>query len=267
MAISKKTYKFKVKRFEPLTGHQWAQIKDLLEVKSLTGRPRTVNLRHVVDGLRHLVRTGCQWRNANIRYESPSVLRYYFDKWKRDGTWSKVLQKLVSLRREQLGRYLKPSLGAIDSQSVKIVPFTSADTGIDGNKKINGRKRHIIVDSQGLPLAIRVTAANLYDGMAGLSLIDDLKKDYQTVTYITADGTYKKTFEDKAKENGIKVEITQKPESQQGFVPQKNRWQVERSFSWLNFYRRLSKDYEKTTSSAESMIKIAFISMILNHFL
>jgi putative transposase len=267
MVNFKKTYKFKVKRFEPLTAYQWFQIKDLIEIDAPTGRPRTANLRDVVDGLRHLVRTGCQWRNTNNKYESPAVLRYYFDKWKRDGTWTRVLQKLVSLRREQLGRYLKPSLGAIDSQSVKIVPFISNDTGIDGNKKINGRKRHIIVDSQGLPLVIRVTAANIYDGMAGLPLIDKLKENYESVTYITADGTYKKTFEEKAKENGITVEITQKPESQQGFVPQKNRWQVERSFSWLSFYRRLSKDYEKTTSSSENMIKIAFISMILNHFL
>lgn len=256
-----------MRKYEPLTGYQWTKIRDLVEVNAITGRPRTTDLRDVIDGLRYFVRTGCQWRNIPAKFEKISVLRYYYDKWNIDGTWDRLLERLVSLRREQLGRYCKPSLGAIDSQSVKIVPLISEDTGIDGNKKINGRKRHLIVDVLGLPLVVRVTAANVYDGNAGIDLLPDLKRNYENVKNITSDGTYKGAFVEIAKANGIQVEVTQKPESTQGFVPQKNRWQVERSFAWLTFYRRLSKDYEKTTTSAETVIKIAFISMILNHFL
>jgi putative transposase len=239
----------------------------LLEVDAFTGRLRTINLRTVFDGLRYFLRTGCQWRNIPSKFGNMSTLRYYYDKWMREGTWDRVLECLVSLLRKQFGYYLKPNFGAIDSQSVKIVPFISEETGIDGNKKINGRKRHIIVDDFGLPLVIRVTAANVYDGNAGIKLIHDLKEKYETVKNITSDGTYKGAFVETAKVQGIEVDISQKPESVKGFVPQKNRWQVERTFGWFSFYRRLSKDYEKTTRSAETVIKITFISIILNHFL
>jgi putative transposase len=266
MQLPEKTYVFKVSCFLPLTDTQWAKIQGLVETPYTTGRPRKVDLRLVVDGLRYLVRTGCQWRNVPSTYEKKSVLWYYFDKWKRDKTWSKILFKLVGLRRVQLNRCEQPSLGAIDSQSVKIAPLISEDKGIDGNKKVNGRKRNIIVDTQSLPLSIGVSAANENDGKEGVKLLPDLQKNYPSVQNITADATYRKTFENAASDINIQVEISQKPESQQGFVPQKNRWQVERSFAWLNFYRRLAKDYEKTTTSSITMIEIAFISMILNHF-
>ncbi len=261
-----KTYNFKVSSFQPLTDTQWSKIQDLVEKSYKTGRPVQANLRNVVDGIRYLVRTGCQWRNIPEVYEKASVIRYYFDKWKSDKTWSKLLLRLVTMRRVSLGREPSPSLGAIDSQSIKIVPFISETKGIDGNKKINGRKRHIIVDTQGLPLAIGVSAANANDGQEGIKLLPELEKNYKTVKNITADAAYRKTFESAASSLQITVEISQKPESQQGFVPQKNRWQVERSFAWLNFYRRLAKDYEKKAQNSVIMIKIAFISMILNHF-
>lgn len=266
MKLQMKTYKFKVESFQPLTDTQWANINDLVEKTYVTGRPRKTNLRNVVDGIRYLVRTGCQWRNVDTKYEKMSVLRYYFDLWTKNNTWSKILKSLVSARRVQLGCEEEPDLGAIDSQSVKVVPLINEDKGIDGNKKINGRKRHIIVDSEGLLLAVYVGAANENDGKEGVKLLPELQGNYENIEKITSDGAYRKTFEIEAKSCGIYVETTQKPESQQGFVPQKGRWQVERSFAWLNFYRRLSKDYEKKAINSEIMIKLAFISMILNHF-
>jgi transposase len=265
MKLPDKSYTFKVKKFEPLSDTQWTNIQDLVEKKNTQGRPKTVDLRAVVDGLRYLVRTACQWRNTPKNFPKSCTLRYYFDKWKADNTWSKLLIRLVLVRREQLGLNAMPSMGAIDSQSVKIVPLINEDKGIDGNKKINGRKRHIIVDSAGLLLAVYVGAANENDGKEGVKLLPELQKNYENIEKITSDGAYRKTFEIEAKSCGIDVEITQKPESQQGFVPQKDRWQVERSFAWLNFYRRLSKDYEKKAQNSEIMIKLAFISVILNH--
>lgn len=97
-----------------------------------------------------MVRTGCQWRNTPINFLKSCTLPYYFDKWKADQTWTKILLRLFLRRREQLGRNPMPILGAIDSQSVKTAPLISQDKSIDGNKRINGRKRHMIVDSQGI---------------------------------------------------------------------------------------------------------------------
>ena len=109
--------------------------------------------------------------------------------------------------------------------------FVKDETGIDGNKKINGRKRHIVVDSLGLPLAISVTAANIYDGNEGKNLLEQLKTVSTRMELIRANDTYKGSFVDEAKAYGWVVEFEQKPESQKGFVPQKGRWQVERAFA------------------------------------
>jgi hypothetical protein len=105
------------------------------------------------------------------------------------------------------------------------------------------------------------------DGKEGIKLLPFLQEYYIDIRKLFGDDAYRKSFKEAASWCGIEVEIAQKPESQEGFVPQKNRWQVERSFSWLSFYRRLSKDYEKLPSSSVSMVQIAFISLILNHFL
>ena len=155
-----------------------------------------------------------------------------------------------------------PSRVAANSQSVGSVPFVSQDKGIDGHKKVNGRKRHIIVDKHGWPLAIGVSAANCYDGTEGIKLLSKLQ-GYERLKTFCLDGTYKGSFLEALEEHGWKGEIAQKPESSKGFVPQDGRWQVERSFAWLSFYRRLSKDVEKTVSSAVSFIQIAFINMLL----
>lgn len=258
---------FKVSRFNLLTDIQWSLIESIVDIKAKTGRPRKANLRDVVNGLRYLACTGCQWRNIGSAYGNISVLRYYFDKWRCDGTWDLLQKTLVYLCRTEFGSNPEPTLAAIDSQSVKIVSFTKEEKGIDGNKKINGRKRHLVVDKYGLLLYIAVTAANVYDGSAGSDLLPHLKENYKELKTITADGAYKKTFELTAAELGIEVLISQKPESEKGFVPQKNRWQVERTISWLSFYRRISKDYEKKTENSVVMIQLAFISMVLNHFL
>lgn len=227
---------FKIREFQALTDTQWAKVQNILEKVYRTGRPRKINLRSVFDGLRHMVRTGSQWRNVDKTYGTKSVLRYYFDKWKRDGTWSEALKSLILKRRGQLGRNEQPTLGAIDSQSIKIAPLIKEGKGIDGNKKINGRKRHIIVDTQGLPLSIYVGAANEADGKEGIELLAFLQKNYVNVKTISADAAYKKTFEQAAFWCDIELEIAQKPESQQGFVPQKNRWQVERRSAAQSFH-------------------------------
>ena len=152
---------------------------------------------------------------------------------------------------------------AIDSQRIKMGSFVSIDTGIDGYKKINGRKRHIAVDILGLPLAFFVSAANVYDGIAGIEFFPQLDLVSQQLSLIRTDGTYKGTFVEVAGWCGYKVETAKQPESTKGFVPQFGRWQVERTFGWFNFFRRLSKDYEKTVESAVAFMQITFIDIIL----
>ncbi|PWK21418.1 transposase [Arcicella aurantiaca] len=169
------------------------------------------------------------------------------------------------MERKRNGKESTPSLLAIDSQSVKIVQFINQETGIDGDKNVNGRKRTILVDTLGLPFSIKVTAANISDNQAGILAVDLLKGKVSRLQKIIADMGYKNTFQEYIEVNyKWEVEIAQKPESTKGFIPQKKRWQVERSFGWLNFRRRLFRDVEKTIASAEAMLQIAFISFIIN---
>lgn len=204
-----------------------------------------------------------QWRNLDDKYPPWQSVYYYFRKWQKNKTWDKILSKLVQLERVLNDRPPEPSYVAIDSQSTKIGSIIHLEIGVDGNKKIKGRKRHIAVDTLGLPIAIHVSAANKHDGKEGKELLWQLDKASKRLTSISVDGTYKGEFEDNATIYGWEVTITQKPPSEKGFVPQKGRWQVERSFGWFNFYRRLSRDFEKTVESSVAFIQLAFISIIL----
>ena len=217
----------------------------------------------VVNAILYVARTGCQWRNIDSMYRPHlPVILYYYYQWQGTGTWEKVVGSLVQAYRKENGDAPAPSRMAVDSQSVKSVPFVHKDRGLDGNKLINGRKRHIAVDKHGLPLAIAVTAANVHDGKAGLDLLWQFEGN-KRLELFCLDKAYQGEFIEALDIYGWKGEIAQKPEGQLGFIPQTGRWQVERSFAWMNFYRRLSKDYEKTVASAIAFIQIAFINMIL----
>ena len=187
-----------------------------------------------------------------------------------------LLDSLVVNERVRQKREETPSLLAIVSQSVMIMQFVDEETGIDCNKRINGRKRSIAVDRLWLPWSVAVTATNISDNEAGRLVVDRLKGKVPRLKTIVADHGYKVSFVDCAEDKGWQVEIVQKPESSRGFVPEKNRWMVERSFGCgsplgLNFrrpHRRtgLFRDVEKTVESSEAMLQIAFISIIINRF-
>ena len=246
--------------FSEFTDSQWQVIEKIINSK----RKRKHSLRTIINAIFWINSTGCQWRNLDSKYPPWETVFYHFSQFKFKGIWEQILDELVIEERKKQGREESPSLLAIDSQSVKTVQFISEETGIDGGKKINGRKRTILVDKLGLPLAIKVTAANISDNQAGILAINLLKGKVNRLTKIAADNGYKNTFCQYVEDTyNWEVEIAQKPESSTGFIPEKNRWQVERSFSWLNFRRRLFKEVEKTILSAESMIQIAFISFII----
>ncbi|WPV70628.1 IS5 family transposase [Chitinophaga sp. LS1] len=211
-----------------------------------------------------MCRTGSQWRNLSSEYPYWQIVYCYFDKWKKSGVLEQVMLKLVRKERIYQGHNYAPSVGAIDSQSVKKSAFVSIETGIDGGKHINGRKRHLAVDSLGLPIAISVSSANVHDSIGAFDLLWRIDKVSHRMKLIRTDKAYCGDFSEMVeKYYKWKMEITQKPPSEKGFVPQKGRWQVERSFAWLNNFRRLSKDYEKLPESAVAFIQVAFISILL----
>lgn len=248
-------------KFTPLTDSQWQYIENKIGKR----RKSKHNLRTIIDAIFWLNYTGVQWRELDSFYPKWQTVYYHFRQFKLCGIWEEVLDGLVIEERERQGKEASPSILAIDSQSVKSVQFVSEDIGIDGGKKLNGRKRTILVDKLGLPLAIKVTAANISDNEAGIAALEQLKGKVPRLNKIAADAGYKEKFISHVEQiYGWEVEIVQKPESSQGFVPEKNRWQVERSFSWFNFRRRLFREVEKTIESSEAMLQIAFISFIIN---
>ena len=248
-------------KFQEFTDSQWEVIEKILDDQ----RKRKHPLRVILNAIFFVNNTGVQWRNLDSKYPPWETVFYHFTQLKVRGVWEEILDSVVVMERKAQAKEPTPSLLAIDSQSVKKMQFIGQETGIDGGKNVNGRKRTILVDTLGLPLSIKVTAANVSDNQAGILAVDLLKGKVPGLQKITADMGYKNTFVEYVSSTyEWEVEIAQKPESSSGFIPQKNRWQVERSFGWLNFRRRLFRDVEKTAASAEAMLQIAFISFIIN---
>ena len=248
--------------FQEMTDSEWQIIENILNDK----RKRKHSLRTMINAMFWIVYTGSQWRCLDSKYPNYQSVYYHFAQFIKKDLWITILSVVVQRLRIKEGRESQPSLLAIDSQSVKTVQFTSECTGIDGNKKINGRKRTIVVDKLGLPLAIHVTAANISDTESGIAILKKLEGKTGRLKVIAADNGYKTSFIEEVKSKlNVVVEIAQKPESSKGFVPEKNRCQVERAFSFLNFRRRLFKDVEKTVKSSEAMITMAYISFIINY--
>ena len=246
------------KKFEELTDSQWAEISEFFDTK----RKRKHNLRVVVNVLLYMVRTGCQWRNLPTSYPHWRAVNYYFEKWKRDGTIQRVNDALNQKDRVNSGKEGLSTLMCIDSQSVKLSPMIYEHRGIDANKKVNGRKRQLLVDSDGRIWQALVHAANLHDGVASCSILEEIKRIGKRIQKIVGDAAYKKTFAEKVVETGYKFECGAKPETTRGFVPITHRWVVERTIAWTNFFRRIVKDYEYTVKSSETWILLANISII-----
>jgi len=249
-------------KYNRLTTQQWEIMKKYLPEKT----KGHYLLRDIVDAILWMLRTGSQWRNMPDCFPKWGSVYYHFKKWEKDGTLIRLNTSLNQLERARVGKEATPSMLSIDSQSVKSSSFISQDKGVDGNKKINGRKRHVITDTLGLVWGVVVGAANEADGVVASRVVEPLLGYLHRMEKILADQAYKKVFMEWVENTiaGLEVEISSAPESTKGFVPIKWRWVTERTFGGFNFFRRLDKDYEKTTSSQENWILWQNCQIILN---
>ncbi len=248
-----------------MTASSWSKISYFFLNAKGKERKTKYPMSFIFEAILWINRTGCQWRNIDSKYPKWQLVYSYFRKWSEIGLFEKINTYLVEQKRKASNKEKQASLLVIDSQSVKVSGFIKEDKGVDGNKKVNGRKRVIAVDSMGNIIATVVHAGNLSDNHGGIAIVNRLEIQEQTsrLEKILVDAGYKVTFIEYVNEKfeqKCKVEVAQKPKSQQGFVPTKTRWVVERAFGILNFFRRLSKDYEKTVQSSENMILIASIA-------
>ena len=246
-----------------LTDNRWNHIKELFETENQRGRPTEIDLRSVVNGILFILVSGCQWRYLPKDYPKWQSVYYHFRKWKKSGKWKAVYGILYAEYREKEGRHKHATAGAIDSQSVKTTSVPSS-RGFDAGKKINGRKRHILVDTLGLLIAVAVTAANIQDRDGAKLLLKAIKGSGKKIRKIWVDGGYRgelvKWVKSKCR---IVLEVVLRSEEAKGFVLLPRRWVVERTFAWLNNSRRLSKDYERFCDTSETFIYIAMTRLIL----
>ena len=248
-----------------VTDAQWALIEPRIPVYP-GGRPRKTNLRDVVDAIFYLLRTGCQWRYLPKDFPPRSTVWRYFDEWRHNGTLDAIHDLLRRKVRTQEKPYQPRTTASVDSQSVDTTSG-GEQRGRDNAKNVDGRKRHIVVDSMGLLLAVLVTAASADDGATAPQLFARLEgQPVGRVRRVLADNKYHNYALYEWVEGNAPWElvIVRRPEGHRGWVDLPLRWTVERTFAWLGKCRRLSKDREKSVLSAEAFVKLAMIHLMLN---
>ncbi|WP_392481047.1 IS5 family transposase [Nostoc sp. C110] len=244
---------------------EWDLIKSMIpaERKRKRGKKREVDMREVVNAIFYILRAGCSWRMMPHDLPAWQTVYSYFRRWERKGVWQKIHTVLRSQLRKIEGRDVEPSAGIIDSQTVKTTEKGGID-GYDAGKKINGRKRHILVDTMGLLLIVVVHAASIQDRDGAKLVLNKIRYSFPKLHLIWADAGYAGKLVDWVRYFiGCVIEIVKRSDDTSGFKVLPRRWVVERTLAWLGRYRRLSKDYEYHPQTSETMIYAAMTHLML----
>ncbi|HWB70694.1 MAG TPA: IS5 family transposase [Egibacteraceae bacterium] len=247
-----------------MTDKQWRLIEPLLPPPNTGGRREKHLRREIVNAIFYVLRTGCSWRQLAHDLPPWQTVYWYFKRWRDDGTVDRVHDALRDRVRDSDGRDPLVSAGIVDAQAVKGADTVGRDSrGYDAGKRVNGRKRHVVVDTLGLLLVVIVTAANVQDRDGGMQVLRRLRFAMPSVATVFADGGYAGRLVVYAHQVlRVTIELVRKPAGQQGFAALPRRWVVERTLAWIVRCRRLDHDYERLPATAEAMTKWAMIGIM-----
>ncbi len=248
-----------------LSDEEWARLRAYLPASKLLGRLRAHSLRDVFDAIFYVLRSGCPWRMLPGDLPPWLTVYYHFRRFRSSGLWQRIFAILRAAERKRVGKDPDASAAIMDSQSVRTTEEGAASNGYDAHKNVEGRKRHLLVDTLGLPLASYVTPADVHDRSGARLLLAGLGPLMPRLEKIWADGAYsgKKLAKWCEEQGGWELEVVERDRGTKGFEVLPKRWIVERTFGWLRKDRRLDKDYERKVHTSEALIEVAMIRLIL----